>query len=173
MTTGFELYVPRTKCYVSGPISSGGKATLEETESYVELAMDAGMILFKAGICAVVPHLSHWWDKHMTMRGVETEWDEWILLDLTIITHCDILLRLPGDSKGADVEVQYAKDQDILVATSIDEVLAFDRNRRSKEDREREHGSLRNLLSRTGYSPEDGGGTEGQTYDLRTPRLRH
>ena len=40
--------------------------------------------------------------------------------DLAWVKKCDALLRLPGDSPGADREVQYALSQGLLVTQSMD-----------------------------------------------------
>lgn len=39
--------------------------------------------------------------------------DYWYEFDLHQLIHCDALLRLPGDSVGADREVQFCKDNGI------------------------------------------------------------
>jgi hypothetical protein len=39
-----------------------------------------------------------------------------------LLQHCDAVLRLPGDSKGADNDVRIAKERGIPVYTHIDEV---------------------------------------------------
>ncbi len=49
--------------------------------------------------------------------------DFWIRFDLEWILRCDALLRLPGESKGADNEVAYAKEHGIPVYYSIEELL--------------------------------------------------
>jgi len=36
---------------------------------------------------------------------------------LAFLSHCDALIRIPGNSKGADIEVEYAKQNDIPVMT--------------------------------------------------------
>jgi hypothetical protein len=35
-------------------------------------------------------------------------WEEWIEYDLEVLTRCDAVLRLPGESKGADREMEEA-----------------------------------------------------------------
>jgi hypothetical protein len=39
-----------------------------------------------------------------------------------LLQHCDAVLRLPGDSKGADLDVRIAKERGIPVYSSIDDV---------------------------------------------------
>ncbi|MGW9183269.1 DUF4406 domain-containing protein [Agromyces sp. NPDC055661] len=39
-----------------------------------------------------------------------------------LLQHCDGVLRLPGDSRGADLDVAIARERGIPVYTSIDEI---------------------------------------------------
>ena len=57
-----------------------------------------------------VPHLTMLW--HLAYPQ-PIEW--WYKLDLRYLDHCEALLRLPGESTGADAEVQYAWDHRIHV----------------------------------------------------------
>jgi hypothetical protein len=166
-------YQKRTKVYISGPMTNGGKASEEEVKINIEVGLDIAMILHTYGITPIIPHLSYSWHEHMVERGAELDPDDYLLLDLSIITFCDILLRLPGRSRGADVEVLYAEDQKMPVVTSIDEVIHFDRKHRTKEDRKRERTNLRYLLSRQGYTSDFLGGPLGPIKDLGPSSLRH
>lgn len=67
-------------------------------------AMEAGTKLIRAGLVPYVPHLTMLWDTAFPMS-----YDEWCSYHLSWIERCDLLLRLPGDSPGADKEVAYAK----------------------------------------------------------------
>ncbi len=49
-------------------------------------------------------------------------WEEWLEWCSTWVKSCDCLLRLPGESKGADEEVRVAKMNSIPVYYSIDQV---------------------------------------------------
>lgn len=51
-----------------------------------------------------IPHLSHFWDLLYTH-----DYEFWIDQDNSWLEVCDIVLRLPGKSKGADAEVELAK----------------------------------------------------------------
>jgi hypothetical protein len=39
-----------------------------------------------------------------------------------LLQHCDAVLRLPGESKGADLDVRIANERGIPVYTSIDDI---------------------------------------------------
>ena len=45
----------------------------------------------------------------------ERDWTIWMAIDLELLSKCDALIRLPGDSKGADIEVDYAMANGIPV----------------------------------------------------------
>lgn len=68
-------------------------------------AMEAGSKLIRAGLVPYVPHLTMLWDTAFPMG-----YEEWCSYHLAWINRCDLLLRLPGHSPGADKEVRYAKN---------------------------------------------------------------
>lgn len=76
------------------------------------------------GFVPFVPHLSLLW--HM-VKPHEPAY--WYAYDLEWLLQCDVLLRLPGDSWGADEEVKFAIAHDIPVVRSVDELLAWARAR--------------------------------------------
>lgn len=99
------------KIYVSGPYTLG-----DRTEN-VRNAMMAGKQLMSRGHHPYIPHLSFFFDLMWPH-----EWDRWMELDLAFLKTCDALIRLPGESKGADREVEFAHDNIIVVFNHIDEV---------------------------------------------------
>jgi hypothetical protein len=54
----------------------------------------------------------------------EFTYEDWLALDFSCISVCDALLRLDGDSKGADREVAYARSLGIPVYLSLDTLIA-------------------------------------------------
>lgn len=58
----------------------------------------------------LIPHLSHFWHT-MTPRP----YTFWTALDFVLLERCDALLRLPGESPGADAEVEFAETYGIPV----------------------------------------------------------
>lgn len=99
------------KIYISGPYTKGD--TCENTNNAIKIAnkiLDAGHIPF-------VPHLAHFWHT-MTPRP----WQDWMKIDLAFLPSCNILLRLPGESKGADIEVAKAMELNIPVFYSYEEL---------------------------------------------------
>jgi len=61
----------------------------------------------------IVPHA---WDTDLT-------YDTWLDCDLPWVEVCDAVLRLPGESAGADRECNHARSKDIPVYDSVDELL--------------------------------------------------
>lgn len=101
------------KVYVSGPYTNGDPC--ENTHR----AIMAGNQLLDAGLIPFVPHVSHFWHT-MTPRP----WEDWMKIDLAFLPACDIFLRLPGESKGADIEEAEAVRLGMPICRSIMEVFA-------------------------------------------------
>lgn len=92
------------RIYVAGPY------TLGDVAQNVATAIKAGDDLLDLGYVPFVPHLTHFW--HMLRPRL---YPEWVRYDLQWLPFCDGLLRLPGDSDGADREVQKATELGIPV----------------------------------------------------------
>jgi hypothetical protein len=93
--------------YVAGPMTQGN--------SYfnVRVAVQYGEQLRKKGYIPIIPHLSAFW----SMIGSDATYEDWMTLDFELISRCDVLLRIPGYSPGADREVEFAKSSRIPVVT--------------------------------------------------------
>jgi hypothetical protein len=99
------------KVYVSGPYSAH---MVDGTRNAILAAEE----LRKNKFLPFVPHLSLLWD-----LVCPSPYEEWIDYDLEWLRHCDILLRLPGESPGADREVILAHKLGIPVYYSVREVI--------------------------------------------------
>jgi len=75
--------------------------------------------LAKLGYLPFPPLFTHFW--HFL---VPHAYEFWIGMDLEWILHCDCLLRLPGESSGADKEVKFAIQNNIPVYYSIQELIS-------------------------------------------------
>jgi len=106
--------------YIAAPYSAG---TEEERVKNVETVIDAAVALFQKGHYPYIPHLTHWVDKHIEKTGIILEWDDYMEWHKTWLVACDALLYL-NSSKGADLELQSAKDSGKLIFYSLDEVPA-------------------------------------------------
>ena len=67
------------------------------------------------GYVPFVPLLSHFW--HMIIPHPYEFWTEY---DLVWLERCDALVRLPGDSSGADAEVARARELGLPVYFGLD-----------------------------------------------------
>jgi hypothetical protein len=99
--------------YIAGPLTQG------DVQSNVNLAAAYGHKLLDMGLAPFVPHLAHYMQQ-LTPRGYE-DWMGWCL---TWVERCDALLRIAGDSPGADREVARAKELGIPVFTDVSELRA-------------------------------------------------
>ena len=79
------------RVYVAGPY------TLGDVALNVRAAIDAGNELLHNGHAPFVPHLSHFW--HIIHP---VEYRVWLAFDIEWLKVCGALIRLPGDSAGAD-----------------------------------------------------------------------
>jgi len=91
--------------YVAGPLNTGS----DEIQNIRNAILVANDIL-NIGALPYVPHLSTLW--HLV---IPRHREIWLATDKRWIDKCDALYRMPGDSVGADEEVEYAIRNDILV----------------------------------------------------------
>lgn len=94
--------------YIAGPLTKGGDLR------NVKAALDAGNEVRKIGMVPIVPHLSIFADMLHPMT-----YESWMYECKVILERCDYLLRIPGESPGADREVKWAFDAGIIVCANI------------------------------------------------------
>lgn len=117
------------RCYIAGPIRKGDLA------GNIKRACDVGRAFAKLGYAIMVPHLSCYFDGTLASPSqcrVNGEWNcdndgiipqavnslnavEWLAIDLAWIEAADILVRINGESEGADAEVKHAEMMGIPV----------------------------------------------------------
>ncbi len=85
--------------YVSGPL------TKPDPFANVNRAALAAERLRRVGLVPVVPHLGVLW----AMVAPGASYEDWMWIDLALLERCDAVLRLPGESAGADREVARAR----------------------------------------------------------------
>jgi len=86
--------------YIAGPLTSSGNVAVN-----IRKALYIAESLVDAGFLPVIPHLTHFW--HFVFPK-DYEW--WLALDLQWLEVCDFIIRIPGESKGADREMARAKE---------------------------------------------------------------
>jgi hypothetical protein len=99
------------KVYIASPYTLGDVAV------NVKVQMDVADKLMTLGFAPYVPLLTHF--QHIAHPR---PYQDWCTHDDAWIPCCDYLLRLPGDSAGADREAQLATKLGIPVYHSIDEL---------------------------------------------------
>lgn len=130
----------RKRIFISGPISRGDLC------HNINQATAAFVALAKAGFAPMCPHWSVYskpcvpWmlpnevmavgsvagNPHMTHA-------DWMAVDLPWVGASDALLRLPGESVGADMEVKYAREVGVPVFANVDSVVAYFAGKAARE----------------------------------------
>ena len=90
--------------YIASPYTKG------DVEENVAWSISAAQSLVKSGFLPYCPLLCHFWDLQY-----HNSYDFWIDYNLEWLDRCDVLVRLPGESKGADLEFVYAEQVGIPV----------------------------------------------------------
>lgn len=101
------------RVYIAGPIS---KDPLGGTRA----AIEAASALADLGCAPYVPHLCVLWEISKPRK-----YEDWMRLGFEWLASCDALLRLPGESAGADAEVGVAEEMDIPVFHDLVDVRAW------------------------------------------------
>lgn len=97
------------KIYVAGPYTRGDVAI------NVRNAIQAGDLIAARGHTPFIPHLSHFW--HLLKPHEDINF--WYSQDIEWLKVCDALLRLPGESAGADRELEIARELGLEIFYTI------------------------------------------------------
>jgi hypothetical protein len=108
----------KIKVFISSPYSIGNQ------EENVERQIECADRLYNLGFTCFIPLLSHY--QHKIYPRV---YRDWLDNDLQWLQVCDCLLRLYGESKGADIEEKAARELNIPVFYSIFELTEYYKNR--------------------------------------------
>ena len=100
------------RVYIASPYTFGNR------EENVRRQIDAAEILMNNGLYPYAPLLNHYHE-----LVYHHSYDSWLSHDIAWLSKCDVLLRLGGDSIGADHEIGYALSVGIPVYYSIEELL--------------------------------------------------
>jgi hypothetical protein len=96
------------RIYIAGPITKG------MWDENIGKAIEVYHELLDLGFAPYLPHLNFFCA--LTRRRVK---NDWMRQDLVWLKLCNAVLRLPGESEGADLECQIANARGIPVFTSI------------------------------------------------------
>lgn len=119
--------------YIAGPIRKGS------IDANVAQADDTMLALMRAGFAVVNPMLSCYAGAAAKLTSIGGCWphplahggfrelgaEPWLTMDLEIVRRCDAVVRLPGESTGADGEVAHAKQLGIPVFSSVAECVSY------------------------------------------------
>jgi len=100
----------RTLTYVAGPYTIGDSAL------NVHNMVKAADRIAAKGYGVFIPLLNHFW--HIISPRIND--DFWKEQDNSVLSRCDCLVRLPGESLGADEEMDYAKRCNIPVFNELE-----------------------------------------------------
>lgn len=114
------------KIYVASPYTA---STPELIRHNVNVAIDAGLKLWKKGHVPFIPHLTHFVDERAAISGVPMHYDEYLAWDTEWLEACDAILYL-GSSPGADFELENAKRLGLEIFYSVEEVPALSESRK-------------------------------------------
>lgn len=98
--------------YIASPYTQGDAAVNVRTSLLV------ADLLAAQGFLPFAPLLSHFWN-FLSPHPYEF----WMDMDVEWIKRCDCLLRLPGASAGADLEVEVARHLGLPVFFSPQEII--------------------------------------------------
>ena len=101
------------KVFISSPYTIGDVAL------NVRIQLDVSDKLLSLGYIPYTPLLSHF--QHMVNPR---SYEDWLKLDFEWLKVCDCVLKLLGESKGADKETELAKQLGIPVFYSIQELCS-------------------------------------------------
>ena len=102
------------KVYIASPYTLGDVAV------NVKAQIDVADALINLGFAPFVPLYSHF--QHMVHPR---PYQDWVTLDLEWVKSCDCILRLPGESSGADGEIKFAKELGLSVFYSLEELKQY------------------------------------------------
>jgi len=100
------------RLYIAGPYTQG------DVVLNVRAAVQAAERAIQLGWTPYIPHLTHLW--HLISPHPI---DFWYQHDLEWLRACQALLRLPGESKGVDREVEEAVKSGIPVFDGMDSLI--------------------------------------------------
>ena len=104
------------RVYIASPYTKPEGCEQENVDRSFAVAIK----LIEYGFAPYPPLYSHYLHL-MKPQAFET----WMKLDMEWVQQCDCLLRLKGESYGADREVEFAQDQGMPVFRNVDDLIDF------------------------------------------------
>ncbi|AZH84701.1 DUF4406 domain-containing protein [Plantibacter sp. PA-3-X8] len=110
---------------IAGPYRSGTGGDPDAIARNLERLEAAAAPIFALGH---VPMIGEWVALPI-LRGIDTASGDGDVMYETarrLLQHCDAVLRLPGESSGADADVAIARERGIPVYTDLSEIPALE-----------------------------------------------
>jgi hypothetical protein len=109
----------RKRVYISGPISNGGKATADERLANVAKACEVAADLMSRGFSVFCPQLTEYIER---LTNQDFAHQVWMEVDFPWVEVSDVVLRLPGESLGSDLEVGHAQIAGVPVVFTVEQL---------------------------------------------------
>jgi len=93
------------RIYIAGPYSSDPEGNTKEAIRIGNMVRDMGHTPF-------IPHLTYMWDKQHPR-----DYEDWMAWDFEWLAQCQLVIRMPGHSPGADRELAEASRLGIDICT--------------------------------------------------------
>lgn len=110
---------------ISGPYLSGTNGDESLIQKNLAAMESYALPLFKKGHLAMVGEWAAWpaiksagGDSHASDQFKEFQYP----VAHRLLEHCDAVLRIPGDSQGADLEMEKARQMGKLIFTHVDQI---------------------------------------------------
>lgn len=107
---------------IAGPYRSGTDGDPDRIAANLQRLEEAAAPIHRLGH---VPMIGEWVALPI-LRGLDEQESETgdVMYETAsrLLQHCDAVLRLPGDSMGADKDVEIARERGLSVYSSIDEI---------------------------------------------------
>jgi hypothetical protein len=103
------------RIFVCGPLTSPSP---REVMRNVNKAIDIGIKIWEMGHVPFIPHLTYFLDIRPQCKF---NYDDYIKYSLHWLDLCDALFFI-GPSKGANVELEYAKKKGLKIFRSLEEI---------------------------------------------------
>ncbi len=104
----------RVRVYIAGPLTRGDQG------ANAHRAMEVWDLLWRMGFAPYCPH----WSLLQNLLAPRP-YAEWMEHCLVWVGHCQALLRLPGESPGADDEVSEAERLNIPVFYELEDLITW------------------------------------------------
>lgn len=118
-----QQLLERPRVYIAGPYTNGDVCV------NVRRAMMLWDDLWERGFAPYCPHVTHF--QHFLKAR---PYRDWLDFDMIWLLQCEALIRIPGESSGADEEETLAQENGITVLHSVSDLEDW-RNKRVLEAR--------------------------------------